>query len=215
MAPTVHFQMGGVSINDRAETSLPGLYCAGEASGGVHGANRLSGNALAELWVFGAIAGAEAASTVRGQSHLSQASVDREIKRLEQMFPGKDESPNVVRQELKQVMWQKAGIVRDAAGLQQAGDQVSALEARCRDISVKSGRDLMEKVKLASMLTVAQLVVCSALQRTESRGSHYRQDYPHRNDQHWLHHVTVASKEGEVQIGTAPVRTTSMPRTGS
>lgn len=215
VAPTVHFHMGGASINERAETSLPGLYCAGEASGGVHGANRLSGNALAELWMFGAIAGAEAASAVKGQSHLPQARVDREIERLEQMFPGKDESLNVIRQELKQVMWQKAGVVRDAAGLQQAGDQVSALEERCHDIPVNSGRELMEKVKLASMLTVAQVVVCSALQRTESRGSHYRQDYPHRDDQHWLHHVTVASKDGEVQMGTAPVRTTSMPRTGS
>ena len=201
VAPTAHFHMGGVRINERAETSVPGLYAAGEVGGGVHGANRLSGNALTEIWVMGMVAGHEAAGrvkdTVRGK--MSSDEVAGEMARIGRLISGKSgEAVEPLRRSLQECMWRQAGIIREAQGLEEAQRQLAGLGSRYRDLSVAGGTELLSALRLGNMLTVSGMVLGSALYRKESRGAHYRRDYPEQNDSEWLCNVLLSQNNGEM-----------------
>ena len=129
VAPTTHFAMGGLEIDPDSHTALPGLLACGEVCGGVHGANRLAGNALTEVFVFGTIAGEEAARLSAGTQPVSpeEADVLQEVDRLRQSASGRTGQCQQLRRALKQVMWDKAGIIRDQAGLQGALAEIASL----------------------------------------------------------------------------------------
>lgn len=207
VAPTVHFHMGGVRINERAETAVPGLYAAGEVCAGVHGANRLGGNALTEVWVFGTIAGREAAARAgeRGIRPLPEDAVTAHTGVLaERSRPGKEEPAELFR-SLQKIMQQKAGLVRDAAGLEQAEREIGDLRKRSRQANVSDGKSLHTALRLDSALTVAEMICRSGRLRTESRGSHYRREYPEKNDAAWLQNVLVSAGEGGMSFSQQPV----------
>jgi succinate dehydrogenase/fumarate reductase flavoprotein subunit len=208
VAPAVHFHMGGVKINERAETSMHGLYAAGEVCAGVHGANRLSGNALTELWVFGAIAGREAARRAKeGQRALLPSdAIATESERLQRLASGGNgKAMEELRRLLKETMWRKAGIIRDDLGLSQGLEEIADLKERFDGVSVSGGRELQRAVKLGSMLTSAEMVCRAALYRRESRGAHYRQDHSEQNDRDWLCNVLLTNKGGHMAMSTEPV----------
>jgi succinate dehydrogenase/fumarate reductase flavoprotein subunit len=205
--------MGGVKVNGRAETSVPGLYAACEVTAGVHGANRLSGNALTEAWVFGAIAGREAAlrASETDAGPLPKDEVSAEKERLQRLTLRRNgEAAKTMQRSLKDSMWNNAGLIRDARSLSQALDEIAGLQARFDDMSVGEGRMPQSVVRLGNMLAVSEMICRAALYRGESRGAHYRRDCPEQNDADWLRNVVIAKKDGKMSLTTEPVKLTKV-----
>ncbi len=206
--PGQHYSMGGIPTTVDGETPLPGLFAAGEcACVSVHGANRLGGNSLLETLVFGAKAGKKAAEKIETEKKISQEKVFEGGLRafqsqLEKLFERKGEEPAFsIRDELKALMTFHAGIFRDQSCLVVAKEKIKELKGRFSKIGLKQ-RDLgfnnefVQYCELEGMLDLAEVTVEGALARQESRGSHYRTDYPKRDDEHWLRH-TLAFKTAE------------------
>jgi succinate dehydrogenase/fumarate reductase flavoprotein subunit len=210
VSPTAHFHMGGVRIDAGCQSSLPGLLVAGEDAGGAHGANRLGGNGVAESTVFGAIAG-ETAARLASESDLA-ASVDTAVleERALSALSDDGEDPFALRAELESLMWDCVGLVREGAGLRSALGQIQTLRARAQRLAVPNFRALnlawAEALDVRNLLDVAWLTTRSALERTESRGAHYRSDFPATDDQRWLSNVHIQCD----RVWTEPVRFTQM-----
>lgn len=196
VTPTAHFHMGGVRIDADCTSNLAGLLVAGEDAGGVHGANRLGGNGVAESTVFGALAGEHAAKLI---SQMALAAVDADelaAARAQALAPlgrARGEDPFALRTAIQDEMWEHAGLVRDAIGLQQAVARLREIEARCGDVAAPAGRGWnlawQEALNVRNLALVARLTTEAALYRTESRGSHFRRDFPARDDARWLVNV--------------------------
>ncbi len=200
VAPTAHFFMGGVRINEGGETGIGGLYAAGEVCGGVHGANRLVGNALTEAFVFGAVAGGRAAVRASGMSRTSSPSgeVAAEMARLEGLASGGGRGdPGQLVLALKRVMWDGVGVLRSRPGLEGALEKVIALR---RQRPMASAADYRLVVKLDNMLTVSEMICKAALTRTESRGAHYRTDFPAEDSEQWLKTIEIRCSDGEMVL---------------
>jgi succinate dehydrogenase / fumarate reductase flavoprotein subunit len=207
--PAMHRPIGGIQVDVQGSTGVAGLYAAGEcACVGVHGANRLGGNSLLEFAVFGRRAGETAAAYAKTASldKGSQSLVLDEEKRLQEIGTrtGGEDSIGSVRGELAATMHEKVGVYRDGRGLREALDKVNELRARYGRVAVTSTEgaynpSLSSLVELGNMLDVAQVIVASALAREESRGAHYRTDFPERDDTNWLQH-TIASYGPEAPV---------------
>jgi succinate dehydrogenase flavoprotein subunit len=187
VGPTTHFMMGGVVIDQYCRTEVDGLFAAGEDTGGVHGANRLGGNGVAESTVFGGIAGDVMASFVEGRHHgaVSRARLEDRARRLQAPLgrtPRRD--LYALQRSLRESMWDKVGLVRDADGLRRALVDIDSLGEALADVGVAGGQAFntawQDWLNLTNQLTVARLIAESALARRESRGAHYRRDCPER-----------------------------------
>jgi succinate dehydrogenase / fumarate reductase flavoprotein subunit/fumarate reductase flavoprotein subunit len=213
VSPVAHFQMGGVVIDADCRTSLPGLLVAGEDAGGVHGANRLGGNGVAESTVFGARAGDVAAELVwdRPVTSPPAALVDAVMARtFRALRASEGEHPMDVSRELKTLMWQHAGVVRDHAGLSTAAEHLEQLAERSRRTRAPGPPAMnpswQEAIDLENQIVAARCLVASALERTESRGAHFRRDHPRTDDPAWFSSVRVrAADDGSLQCWTVPV----------
>jgi succinate dehydrogenase / fumarate reductase flavoprotein subunit len=192
VAPTVHYAMGGVLVDaDTTATTVPGLFAAGEVAAGLHGANRLGGNSLSDLLVFGRLAGEHAAEYVCQMSSplaVHEEQIEEETCVLLRPMDGRgNENPYMIHQELQDVMAMNAGIARDGDGLQRGLEKVLELQERSRHITVPATRLFNPAWHLARddlfMLTVAEAVIRAALERKESRGAHWRLDYPDLSDE--------------------------------
>jgi fumarate reductase flavoprotein subunit len=222
--PVVHYMMGGIHTDIHAATSLPGLYAAGEAACvSINGANRLGSNSLTELLVFGARAGKAAAvfaSEQREPNPSILAQAHDEQRRLEEQFLFKtsgNERIATLRQAMQETVEQSAGIYRDASALQEAETKLQRLQERFRDVKLEDhsytfNTELTSALELSYMLDLAQVIVGSALQRRESRGSHQRTDHPERNDGRFLaHSLASRGEDGLPQIEYLPVTITRWP----
>ncbi len=203
VAPTAHHFMGGVRINENGETTVGNLFAAGEVSGGVHGANRLGGNALAETQVFGKRAGESAAKNALESEILSNdAFVDVEEARISGLIKDGDVYPFEIKKELEEIMWKDVAILRNEEDLTMALRRINELKAMLKDMKVPGGvgfnRDLQDALEVIGMLEVAELVTKSAILRRESRGSHYREDYPEMDD-NWKKSI-VFNKNGRLRF---------------
>jgi succinate dehydrogenase/fumarate reductase flavoprotein subunit len=195
ISPTVHFIMGGVRINSQCQSTVPGLYVAGEAAGGLHGANRLSSNALSETIVFGAIAGQQAASYAQGTKGSVPPLTDMGLV----VHPRKgDISLHEVREALRRAMWEGASIVRSEESLKEARLKVQGCRLALGKCSVSTFGHVVELLQIQRMCTTAEAIVASALLRTESRGAHYREDYPSSHER-WLGSLHVAKAAGQLE----------------
>jgi succinate dehydrogenase / fumarate reductase flavoprotein subunit len=198
--PGAHYQMGGIRTNQWAESGITGLYAAGEcACVSVHGANRLGGNSLLETIVFGRRAGIRAgeyARTIAPQA-LTTDQLTTEQNRVRQLLAqGGSVRAWQIREELGRLMSLNLGLVRTHESMSAAISAITALIHRAASVAVQDkGRvfntDLVQALELQSLLDVAETIVASALERKESRGAHYRSDYPVRDDQHWLVHSLI------------------------
>ncbi len=206
--PGAHYQMGGVRTNQWGETDLPGLYAAGEcACVSVHGANRLGGNSLLETIVFGRRAGSRAGAYVRNASPKSvgHSALRAEQDRVRRLFtnPGPERAWQV-RDDLGKLMSQNLGIFRTSQSMAEAKDRLRELRARSEAVSVQDkGRifnsDLIQAFELHSLVDIADTIVVSAMARLESRGAHYRSDFPARDDLNWLKHtLAIRTPDGPV-----------------
>jgi fumarate reductase (CoM/CoB) subunit A len=208
VAPTTHFFMGGVKVDENGETGIDGLYAAGEVCGGIHGANRLGGNALTETFVFGAVAGGRAAARASKMDQISapRSEIAAEVERLTELGSHKGrENIEQLRQSLKQTMWDKVGVIRNGQSLDDALGEIIALREQLRTVSLTDYRQLAQAIKLASMLTVSEMVCRAALTRTESRGAHYRDDYPEEDNEQWLKTTEISRENGEMTLRLKPV----------
>ena len=188
VAPTAHHFMGGVKINEKCESSIANLYAAGEASGGVHGANRLGGNALADTQVFGKIAGENAAKAAKTVDFEENPEM---FKAEEDRITGLIKDGSVKHQELKkrikQLMWEKVSIIRNEKNLNEALKELMEMEKSLNELKVEDKKqyntDLQTALEVINMIQIATLVVKSAILRRESRGAHFREDYPETKDE--------------------------------
>jgi len=205
VTPTTHFCMGGVVVDNHGETSCPGLFAAGEVTAGAHGANRLGGNALAEVIAMGALVGKAAADKAMVIDSISgfDGAVHKEKVRLEAMFRDQGERPKKVIQELKETMWLNAGIVRDQASLDMAMEIIMGRE----DIQalVLTSRDLIQFLEFRNMRLVAEMICRSALERTESRGAHFRKDFPKENIKDWVKNIQVNKTDSGLTLDQVSV----------
>jgi succinate dehydrogenase / fumarate reductase flavoprotein subunit len=214
--------MGGVRTNQWTETGIDGLYATGEcACVSVHGANRLGGNSLLETIVFGRRAGIQAgeyARTVAPQA-LKNDQLITEQARIQRLL-AQEGSVRAwqIREELGQTMSLNLGLVRTHESMSAATSAITALTHRAASVTVQDkGRvfntDLVQALELQSLLDVAETIVASALARKESRGAHYRSDYPVRDDQHWLRHSLIRRTPEGRALAYEPVTITRFPPT--
>jgi fumarate reductase flavoprotein subunit len=185
VGPTTHFMMGGVVIDSECRTAIEGLFAAGEDAGGVHGANRLGGNGVAESTVFGGIAGDVMADavTARAAPSLSRAAADEAVTRaVAPLARGAGGDLYALQRSLRDVMWERVGLVREGDGLREALGVIYRIEAGLAGVGVPGGASFNlawhDWLNLASQVTVARLIAMSAAERQESRGAHYRRDFP-------------------------------------
>ncbi|MEM6288228.1 MAG: FAD-dependent oxidoreductase [Bacteroidota bacterium] len=209
VAPTAHYAMGGVDIPDfeTCETDVPGLFAAGESVAGVHGANRLGGNSLAETVVFGQIVGAHLAGTLPEAAPLPEDRVEAALDRLDRLAASAgDHTPEQIIERLRRVMWDHCGIVRDEDNLIQGLAKLQELQRDAKSLDVRAERTdarFENALNLGFMLTTCEAILRGALDRTESRGAHYRSDYPDKVSG-WRKNILVRrADDGSMTMGYA------------
>ena len=210
VAPLAHHVMGGVCIDAQGATSLPGLFAAGEVTGGLHGANRRGGNALTETVVFGARAGQAAGRWAKnatdGRTRMQPkdliepargAGVDVANSATTQLLDG-----------LRKTLWEDGGILRNRPGLTRASASVEAIKTEAGDLPLTGDpRQLQRILELRFATQTAELILQGALRREESRGAHFREDYPVQDDKKWRGHLRVRlSAEGRLIYEFQPVK---------
>jgi fumarate reductase flavoprotein subunit len=218
VVPTAHYLMGGVEFAPDCTTELRGLFVAGEDSGGVHGANRLGGNGVANSTVFGGIAGETIARWVGGAALRSpdDAAIEAALARIERPYRGGRESDlERIRERLHQTMWDDAGIVRNAASLARAASELDALAGDLESYALPAaGRDRAfnltwhDWLNLASLVRVSRAIVRAAQARENSRGAHYRDDFPESGDLAASTYVRVRERAGQLDCEAVAVRFT-------
>src|SRR3954464_14774606 len=218
VGPTAHYIMGGVRVDaDTQATAVPGLYAAGECSGGMHGANRLGGNSLSDLIVFGKRAGQHAAEYALGLGEtprIDNMSVDTVVQEALAPFAKDDgENPYTLHRDLQEVMQDLVGIVRVEAEMKQAVDRIEELKERAKNVSVEGhvqyNPGWNEATDLQALLTVAESVTRAAFERKESRGGHTRDDYP-TADPHWQKVNNSVRLDGD-KVTVTPTPLPQMP----
>lgn len=218
--PGAHYQMGGVKTNAWGETDLPGLFAAGEcACVSVHGANRLGGNSLLETIVFGRRAGTRAAEAIRDYDlqPVPEEVLKGEEQRLKTLLinPGPERAWQI-RDDLGKTMSLNLGIFRTKQSMQEALGTIQALKVRAQRMCVQDkgqifNTDLIQALELQCLLDIADTIVVSALGREESRGAHYRADFPTRNDSAWLRHTVSHHQADGPRLSYVPVTITRFP----
>jgi len=223
VAPTAHHFMGGVQIDENAATNIPGLYAAGEITGGVHGGNRLGGNALADTQVFGKRAGENAAKFAQKNTlpTVDTKQVNREVKHANGFLKRKEGlRPVAVKNKLTSMMWDKVGIFRTGKEIQEAIAEVERIKAKdlpqlyAMDGNTRYNREWIEAMEIENLVTVAEMVARAALMREESRGAHYRRDFPKTDNQNWFGSIMIQQKNGDMQFQKTPVVVTTLKPEG-
>ncbi len=212
--PTAHYSMGGIDAS-MAQTTIRGIYAIGEcACVSVHGANRLGGNSLLDILVFGKRAGQEAAMEAphRQSRPVSPSALKRAANEIKSYTcHERYERYGIIREEMGKTMADKAGIYRTEEKLRSGVEEIQALRERFRrirlfDTGTAYNTNLIQILELKNMLDLAQCVTATALERQESRGSHYRNDFPGRDDQSWhKHSLCTLQEDGDIHLGSGPV----------
>ncbi len=216
VVPTAHYMMGGVVFRPDGSTALQGLFAAGEDTGGVHGANRLGGNGVANSTVFGGIAGDSMARFVPREGTIEEPdpeALEAALALAHEPFRRPPAPLNPIRDALHKLMWDKAGILRDAKGLADAEASLSALAAALREGGVPTGRGFnlawQDWLNLDSLILVSQAIVAAAAAREESRGAHWREDFrASLPEDQGLASTIVTLRDGGLALGWQPVRFT-------
>lgn len=219
--PAMHHSLGGVQIDTEGATGVPGLFAAGECAGpSVHGAAGLDGNYLLTSFFFGQRAGATAARYAQAGATPSPSAtlLQEEEKRLAGLLhrEGGPAAQTAIRQELGHLVATKVGLFRNADGLKEAASTIAQLKERYQRVGVQNTEkrfnfELMNYLELGFMLDTAEVIVAAALAREESRGSHYRTDFPTRNDGQWLKHIVATQTKDGLKLDFRPVTITQWP----
>lgn len=212
--PAAHFACGGVRINEKAETNLPGLYAAGEVDGNAHGANRLAGNAFAEFLVFGARAGKYSAEYAKTTEILGieKREIKEEYDRISGFLEPEQDGirPIELKTKIQKIMDKCVGPLRSKQSLERGIISIISLKKndlpRIQAVDIKGfNLEWVEAIEVSLMLDVAEIISKSALLRDESRGVHQREDYPEKDNRNWLRHTIISLEKGAMKPTTAPV----------
>lgn len=220
--PTAHYTMGGIEVNGKCATQLAGLFAAGECSSvGIHGANRLGSNSLAELAVFGKVAGEEAWKFSQNSDvQFNEAEIEKlanaRWKPYEELLNRQTgtEAPAAIRKDLANMMEAEIGIYRSADNCQRAIAKIAELKERYKNVQITDHSDVfntdwLNTIELGFLIDVAEAMIYSANNRTESRGSHQRLDFPERDDVNFLKHSLAWYQKGQIpKITLSPVKIT-------
>jgi succinate dehydrogenase / fumarate reductase flavoprotein subunit len=213
VGPTCHYMMGGVRVDaDTQESTVPGLFAAGECAGGMHGANRLGGNSLSDLLVFGRRAGlyaAQYAKALPGRPNIDEEEVDEIARQAVRPFEEGSENPYSVQQDLQECMQNLVGIIRTEDELDKALQELAALRERAARVHVEGHRQYNPGWHLAldlhSMLAVSECITRAARERRESRGAHTRDDYQASDPALAKLNVVVRQHNGELDLALEPL----------
>ena len=203
VAPTAHHFMGGLKINTDASTSLKNLFGAGEVCGGVHGANRLGGNALADTQVFGKIAGESASEAAKAtELKTNEEQVQEEASRIEGLIKKGSIKPQEFKNRIKNLMWEKVAIVREEKTLNEALKELQEMQKELDNLDVSDkaqyNADLLTALEVINMVEICILTVKSAILRRESRGAHFRSDFPESKDE-WKKSIIMSKNKIEFE----------------
>lgn len=210
--PSMHHIMGGIKIDERARSNIEGLYACCEVAAGIHGANRLGGNSIAEGQVFSRRAALGAFNYMKKVKYQSpeKDQIENEMERIN-IFSKKSKgvTPQEIENRLKKIMWQNVGIFRDEKRLLRAKKEIAILlketeRMRVRKKIMERSRDLQDCLEVVNMLKTAQVVTEAALIRKESRGAHSRVDYPHTFKE-WQKNIIIKKKNGKIITNIIPV----------
>ncbi len=203
VAPTAHHFMGGLKINPDASSSLENLFGAGEVCGGVHGANRLGGNALADTQVFGKIAGVSASKAAETTDlKTNDEQVKKEASRIEGLIKKGSIKPQEFKNNIKNLMWEKVAIVREEKTLNEALSELLEMKKDFANLDVSDKKqyntDLVTALEVINMVEICILTVKSAILRRESRGAHFRSDFPQTKDE-WKKSIVINKNKIEFE----------------
>lgn len=215
VGPTTHYIMGGIRVDAETQMStVPGLYAAGECAAGLHGANRLGGNSLSDLLVFGKRAGEHAAQFAR---EVKATTVPDEVIEVHarQVLQGFErasgENPFQVQSDLQEMMQDLVGIVRNEADMLRAGEALKVLEQRAEQVRITGNREFNPgwhtAMDLHNLLTVSEAIILAALERKESRGAHFREDYPDKDEKNGKFNIVIQkNSHGFMELRHEPQR---------
>lgn len=217
--PGSHFFCGGIKINEACETNIPGLYAAGEVTGGLNGSNRLSGNAIPEALVLGARAGKFSAKYASRVSS-SMPNMKQVHKLRNKVFHPLEQndgvSPIKLKKRVQEIAYDEVGPLRESRMLQKAIREIEIIVEKelphvCTSAkNLVYNREWIDALQVENMLQTLQLIAMSALMRTESRGNHYRRDYPAIDNKKWLKNIIAKRVEREIRLSTRPVPITKL-----
>ena len=208
--PLCHHFMGGVVIDLNGSTDVPGLFAGGEVAGGVHGANRMGGNAFSEMLVFGFRAG-RAASQWRQNQNRGQKAETLLKDRLEAAIgkyskPTEGQPPRAMRKLIGEILWKKSGILRDKPGLEKALASLRKVQnENLPTLKKETPKEILEAMEVENALLVAEMISRSALFREESRGAHFRRDFVKTEDPKWKGNIYLKKGGGDMQIRFCPI----------
>lgn len=214
VTPAQHYFMGGIHTNKDAETDLPGLFASGEnACTSINGANRLGSNSLAKCLIFGRVSGENAAKYAKNNKpgEIDPEQIGAEVKQISNIIENTgDQNVFKLTRQMQQCMDTYAGIHREQKSLQKGLDQIKKLREKTKKIQISQktthcNNELANVIELEKMLQLCECVFVSAIQRKESRGAHYREDFPERNDQKYLLHYLTKLKNDEIELDELPV----------
>lgn len=208
VAPAAHSIMGGIAIDARGWTGVPGLYAGGESAGGVHGASRLAGNGCADTLVFGAVAGRGAAGSLQASAPRDWSRIEREaIARLERSRGDSATDTDAAKERLRDTLARCAGIWRDAESLTEGAKIVDGVRDDLRDATAADITSVIGLGEARRMADTARVILGSALARQESRGAHQRTDFRATDDSRWLQHVSYRREaDGELVQALRPIQ---------
>jgi fumarate reductase flavoprotein subunit len=217
VVPTAHYMMGGIIFEGDCKSTIDGLFIAGEDAGGVHGANRLGGNGVANSTVYGGIAGDAMSAYVKsGEGGLrdpDNAAIDAAIARAVSPFSKKPGNINAVRERLYNLMWDDVGIIRDKDGLARAMTELDDIAAEIRDTGIEDTDRAFnltwhDRLNLESLVEISSAIAFASMARENSRGAHFRADFPDAGDLDKSEFTVVTRKDGKLEASTRPVQFT-------
>ena len=213
VVPTAHYFMGGLVCETDTSTSLPGLFVAGEDASGMHGANRLGGNGVANSTVFGGVAGDTMPAWIKanaGHRPADEALIDAEAARALHAFSHKGGDLNGLRERLLDLMWNDVGVIRDRTGLARAAAGLDAIEAELLATGVSDADRAFnltwhDWLNLRSQIEISRVITLAALKRENSRGAHFREDFPSPGALGTTRYTIVRQRAGRLETSDAPV----------
>jgi len=216
VTPVVHHYMGGISVNRHLESGVHGLFAAGEACGGTHGANRLSGNAFSECIVFGALSGAAATEYARGRE-MPRPAGKESIAAMLPSLAFQEEGPDIadLRREMREINWKKNGIIRTEESLLAGLYSIAKIRDLLRGGKIRKPDHIIRYHELLNMLDTSEAAIRSALIRKESRGAHFREDYPEEDNENWLGNVFVRKTDAGIEARFEPISSSVGTRASS
>ena len=224
--PACHFYCGGIRINTKCETNIPGLYAAGEICGGMHGANRISGNAITEALVEGKIVGEEVAKFISQKDYpvVKESNYEKSIEKIFNPYNGYNKGEGVsaieISEKIQMIAGKWVGVIRDKETLNNALKEINKIKTEISSVKLTNNqkrynKEWIEALQIENMIQTLEMIARSALARKESRGVHYRKDFPKTNNKEWLKNTLLKKDEnGNMVISIIPAKITKFKPKG-